>query len=166
MPFLAAIDWSNIFVPSVSVFEIIIRGSLVYLALFLLFRVFLKRDAGSVGLADLLLVVLIADASQNAMSADYKSVTDGVVLISTLAFWNYFLDWLAWRSPKIRAWISPPPLRLIKDGRMLRHNLRKEMLSKDELLGHLREEGINSLADVKEAYIESDGKISVVKRES
>lgn len=162
MSTLALIDWNSVFRPSVSLLEIFIRGSIVYLAIFALFR-FLKREAGSVGIADLLLVVLIADASQNAMAADYKSVTEGIVLVGTLAFWNYFIDWLAFRSPRFRQWITPPPLLLVKDGKMIRRHMVQEMITKEELISHIREQGTANIAEVKRAWMESDGKISVIK---
>jgi uncharacterized membrane protein YcaP (DUF421 family) len=61
----------------------------------------LRREPGTVGIADLLMVVLIADASQNAMAGDYRSILDGLTLILTIVFWNYFMDWLTLRFPAI-----------------------------------------------------------------
>lgn len=156
-------DWQSIFSPSVAIPEIVLRGSLVYLTLFALLRV-LKREASAVGLGDLLLTVLLADAVQNAMSAEYKSVTDGVILVATLLFWSLFLDWLSLRFPAMRRIIEPPPVLLVKNGRLMRKNMRKEMISEDELLAHLRKEGVDGVEQVKEAWIESQGGISVVKR--
>ena len=160
------IDWRAVFVPSNSVLEIILRGTLTYLALFTLMRVVLKRETGTVSLADLLMVVLIADASQNAMASEYKSVTEGVVLVMTLIFWNYALDWLGAHVPFIGRIVHPPPLKLIENGRMLRRNMRKEMITQDEMMTHLREQGVEDVSEVKAAYIEGDGRISVIKAES
>ncbi|MES4786098.1 MAG: DUF421 domain-containing protein, partial [Nitrospiraceae bacterium] len=96
------IDWSRIFIPDTPLFEIILRGTLVYLSIFFLLRVLLKRQAGTVGIADLLVVVLIADAAQNAMANDYHSVTDGLLLVATIVFWSYALDWIGFRFPAIQ----------------------------------------------------------------
>jgi len=63
--------------------------------LFFLLRL-LRREGGQIGIADVLVVVLVADASQNAMASDYKSITEGIVLVATIAFWDYFLDWLGY----------------------------------------------------------------------
>jgi len=60
-----------------------VRGTFVYWALFLLFRFVLRRNVGAIGIADILFVVLVADAVQNSMIGDSYSVTDGVILIST-----------------------------------------------------------------------------------
>ena len=76
---------SSIFEFQVSPLELLVRGSLIYWFLFLLFRFILRRDAGSLGLADILVIVLIADASQNGMSGEYKSVSEAIVLVGTIA---------------------------------------------------------------------------------
>ena len=80
---IADVNWHDMLVPHVSLLEIFLRGTFIYFLLLVLFRIF-KRQAGSIGLSDLLVVVLIADASQNAMSSDYKSLPEGALLIATL----------------------------------------------------------------------------------
>ena len=74
-------SWDTYFKIAVSPAELIIRGTLVYLFLFLVFRFVLRRDAGAVGIADLLILVLVADASQNAMSGGYTTVAEGAILV-------------------------------------------------------------------------------------
>ena len=157
-------DWKSIFFPDTSLWEIVVRGSVMYIALFILLRVILKRQTGALGMSDLLLITLLADASQNGMAGEYKSLSDGIVLVSTIIFWNYAVDWLSFKSARFRLLIEPPPLPLIKDGNLLRRNMRHELISEAELIGQLREQGISDFAKVKEAYIESDGQISVIER--
>jgi len=163
MKWLLEINWHDLLVPTVALGEMVLRGSFVYLGIFVLMRFVLKREAGTITLPDLLMVVLVADAAQNAMAKEYHSVTEGMVLVATLIFWNYGLDWLASRSTRFRRWIHPPPLPLVQDGRLLRRNLRREMLSEDELMSQLRQQGCESLAEVKNAYMEGDGRISVIR---
>jgi uncharacterized membrane protein YcaP (DUF421 family) len=160
---LFAVDWSSIFVPDNSLLEIIIRGTLIYFICFVLLRI-LRRGVGEIGITDVLIVVLIADAAQNGMSADYKSVTEGLVLIGTLAFWDYSLDYLGTKVKFIERFIRPPKLLLIKDGRMLRRNMQKEMLTREELMSQLRLQGVEDVAEVKECYLEGEGSISVIKK--
>ena len=162
---LLQIDWKAVFVPTVSVAEIVVRGTIVYLLLFFMMRV-LRREAGALGISDLLVVVLIADAAQNAMSSDYKSITEGAVLVGTIIAWDYTLDWLGYRFPAFGRVLRPAPLPLVKDGRALRQNLRREMISMDELMSQLREQGVESLSEVKKCYLEGDGHVSVIKKES
>ena len=65
------IDWRQMFVPQSSILEMVVRGTLMYLGMFVLLRVF-RRQAGSVSIADLLLIVIIADAAQNGMAGEAK----------------------------------------------------------------------------------------------
>jgi uncharacterized membrane protein YcaP (DUF421 family) len=160
---LLLIDWGKALLPSSRFPEIILRGTIVYFFIFFIFRV-LRRGAGAIGISDLLVVVLIADAAQNAMSAEYTSVGDGLVLILTIVLWDFVLDWLGFRYSVLNKILRPPAVLLIKNGRVHRRNLRKELISEDELLGELREQGVENIGDVKYSYMESDGHISVVQK--
>jgi uncharacterized membrane protein YcaP (DUF421 family) len=156
-------DLSALLELSMNPLELVVRGTLMYWFLFLLFRFILRRDVGSIAIADVLLLVLIADASQNAMAGGYETVSDGIVLVMTIAGWNWLFDWLAFRFPGLRRLMQAKPLTLVQDGQLQRRNLRKEMISIDELMAALREQGIEKVAEVKLATMESDGQISVVK---
>ena len=162
---LIGIDWTSIFTPSLNIFEIFLRGTIIYLFLFFLLRL-LRRQAGAIGIPDLLLVVLIADAAQNAMSSEYKSITEGIILVGTIAFWDYSLDWLGYKFPILRRVVRPAPLRLIKDGRIQRRNLRHEMITEEELMAELRQQGVDKVEEVDKSYLEGDGHISVIKKGS
>jgi uncharacterized membrane protein YcaP (DUF421 family) len=155
-------NWETYFGISVSPAELVIRGTLVYWFLLLVFRFVLRRDAGAVGIADLLLLVLVADASQNAMSGGYTTVAEGAVLLGTIVGWNWLIDWATFHFPAIARLTTPPPVVLVRHGRALRRNLRREHLSDEELEGKLREHGLERLGQVKLATMESDGEISVI----
>ena len=158
------IDWAEMWIPTHSVSEIIVRGTLMYLGLFVLMRFVMKRQAGSFSLADILLIVIIADAAQNGFSKQYQSVTEGLVLVLTIIAWDFAIDWLAHRYRPVERLVSPPPLLLVRDGEMLRQNLRRELITTEELMSHLRQQGISKLAEVNRAYMEADGQISVIKK--
>ncbi len=158
-------ELAELFSPDRSLLTMIARGTVVYLALFTMLRLVLNRESGTVGMADMLLVVLIADAAQNAMADEYRSITSGLFLVATLLFWNFALDVLAYRFKRIRRLIHPGPLQLVKDGRLLRRNMRKEFISEDELRSHMRRQGIEDLDRVKAAYMEGDGEISVIEND-
>src|SRR5215210_8618116 len=81
--------------------EMVARGTITYIALFVLLRLFQRRQAGSVGMADLLVLVLLADAAQNALADDYRSITDGLILVATILFWSVAFNWLGYRVPAI-----------------------------------------------------------------
>jgi uncharacterized membrane protein YcaP (DUF421 family) len=161
-----SLDWGEIFGLSVSPWEMVIRGTAMYLFLFVVFRVVIRRRIGAVGMGDILLLVIIADAAQNAMSGEYRSVTDGAILVATIIGWNILIDWLNYRVPALQKVLEPPPLLLISHGRLIRRNLRHEFVSEDELRSKLREKGVKDYAEVEQAHMESDGTVSVIKRQA
>jgi uncharacterized membrane protein YcaP (DUF421 family) len=109
-------------------------------------------------------MLLLGDASQNAMIGDGTTVADGLLLISTLVAWNYALDYLAYHVRFFEWLTAPPPICLIRNGRFMRRNLRSEHLTPDEIEAKLRAEGIDSRSKVKTMYLEADGSFSVLRR--
>src|SRR5688572_32460143 len=128
MPTWLNVDWQQLFVPSQPVLETIIRGSATYLALFVLLRLF-RRQTGSLGPADLLVLLLIADASQNAMAGEYRAITDGLILVATIVAWEYILDWLSFYVPPLGKLIDRQPLTVIEDGKFNHEHLKRELMS-------------------------------------
>ncbi len=158
---LIGIDWHSLLVPTHSIAEMVLRGTLMYLGIFLVFRFWL-RQSGGIGIADVLVIVVIADAAQNAFAREYKSVTEGAALVLTIVFWDFVLDWLGYRF-KFFGWLTRrPPLLLIRDGKLLRKNLRHEMITVDELESLARKSGVKSLKQVSTACMEENGEISIV----
>jgi uncharacterized membrane protein YcaP (DUF421 family) len=162
---LLTIDWRALFVPQGSLAEILVRGTVVYLVLFALLRVLMRRHVGAMGVPDLLVIVLIADAAQNAMGGDYRTITEGALLCAVILGWSVLFDWLAFRFKALRRVLEAGPLPVIRDGVMLRRNMRQELITPDELLSHLREQGIDDPAEVRLACMEADGVISVLRRD-
>ncbi len=158
-------DWHGLFGLSANPVELLVRGSSIYWFLFFVFRFIVRRGVGAIGIADVLLLVLIADAAQNAMAGGYTSITDGIILVSTIIGWNLVLDWAAFRSDKVAALLDPPPILLVHLGRALHRNLRREFISMDELMSKLREHGVEDLKQVKAVHLESSGELSVIRRD-
>ena len=161
---MPSVEWNKLFVFTISPLELFIRGSIIYLFILVLMRV-LRREPGTVGIADLLMVVLIADASQNAMAGEYRSILDGLTLVLTIVFWNYSLDWLTLRSKTIEKFTYPPPVPLFRNQRMDRQNMRKQFVTDAQLMSMLREHGMDDLADVKAVFLEGSGHVSVIPGE-
>jgi uncharacterized membrane protein YcaP (DUF421 family) len=158
------IDWREMFVPSGNLIDLVLRASIMYLLILAGFRVF-RRDAGSMSVADLLVVVLIADAAQNGMAGEYRSITEGVVIVATLFVWDFALDWLAYHS-RVAYWmLNPPPLVLIRSGRIQWRNLRAQFITREDLLQQLREQGVDDVRRVKRCCLESDGQMSVIRED-
>lgn len=163
---LFVINWQQLLVPSISIVELFLRGSLVYLVLFSVLRLLPSRQLGTLGIPDLLVVVLFAEAAQNAMATNYTSITEGGILVGTVIFWSYLLNWLGYQFPPFQRFLNPPPLLLVKNGRMIDRHMRQQMITKEELMSQLRQQGVEFLADVKKAYIEADGRISIITHDS
>lgn len=159
-------EWWKLLRPETPLWEIVLRGSAIYLAIFFLLRVLLKRESGSTGVTDLLVIVLIADAAQNGMAADYTSIADGILLVAVIIGWAYLLDALAYRWPLAARIIHPRSLLLVRDGRILHHNLRRELITEEELYAQLRQHGVERLDEVKEARMEAQGHFSVITRDA
>lgn len=157
-------DWGEIFGLRVHPLELVIRGSAMYLFLFVLFRVVVRRRIGSIGMADILVLVIVADAAQNGMAGEYRSVTEGFILVATLVAWNMLIDWLVFRVPAMQRLLEPSPLLVVRDGRVLARNLRTELMSEDELRSKLREHEVGDPREVEAAFLEPDGQLTVLKK--
>ena len=156
-------ELAALFTFSVSPLELVVRGTVVYVGVVLLFRFVLRRDLGQLGVADVLFIVLIADAAQNGMAGEYRTLADAAVLLGTLAACNLALDWAVFRFASMQRLFAPPSVELVRNGRILRRNLKREWMTVDELMSKLRERGIADVTDVKLAVMESDGEFSVLK---
>lgn len=142
--------------------ELVVRGGLLYLGILLLIRIMPRRSvSGEMATMDLIFALLIAQAAAQSLGV-FTSVGDGLVLIIILMGWNYLINALSYRFKFINQLFSTPPLQIIRNGRLLHRNLRREQLTREELLSHLREEGIDKIEDVKIAYVEEEGNITVV----
>jgi uncharacterized membrane protein YcaP (DUF421 family) len=141
------------------------RGTAIYMFLFFCLRLLPRREVGGMGITDILVIVLIADAAQNGMSSDYKSVPEAFVLVSTILFWAHTIDWLDYKFPRLKL-LSAPPLALIRHGRIVHENLAHEKITKDELMSQLRQNGVSGVSEVQNAFLEPDGRVSVIVRKS
>jgi uncharacterized membrane protein YcaP (DUF421 family) len=148
--------------PDVPLFETFVRGLFMYLIVFVLIR-YLLRGKTTASMADLLVLVLIADAAQNAMAADYKSVANGIVLVGTIVGTSFTLDWLGLRLPFVRRIIHPDPRPLIDKGKPNNRELRHALISPAELESQIRLQGAEDISEVKAAYLEGTGEVSVLK---
>jgi uncharacterized membrane protein YcaP (DUF421 family) len=158
------IDWDQVLTFTVSPLELFVRGTLTYFFLFAMFRFVVRRDTGTLGPSDLLVLVIIADAAQNSMAGDYQSVPDGFVLIGTIIGWRYALNWLSFRFEPMRRFVLPRPLCIVKDGVKQDAALKRELIADEELAEMLREHEIEDIRDVRRAWLEPDGQVTVIRR--
>ena len=160
-------DWEKLFIPEAgfgpAFAEIAVRGSIVYLSLFLALRLLPRRTIGTMGPSDLLILVVIADAVQNGMSGDYHTVTEALFLAMVIFGWATLIDWVDYKLPQLHL-ATPKEILIIRDGKIIHKNLKRESVTEDEVLAQLRMHGQDSPRNVAKAFMEGDGHVSVVLR--
>lgn len=156
-------DLPGLFAVQMPLAELVVRGTVIYWFLFIVFRFVLRRDIGGMSTADSLLLVIVADAAQNAMAGEYRTITEGLVLLTTILGWNLLLDVLAYRFRIFAVIAMPRTLPLVRHGQFVMRSLRREFITPDEVMSKLREQGVLHLRQVRHAWLEPDGEISVVR---
>lgn len=152
-------------IPSVSVVEIILRTVVVYVVVLGLLRVAGKRELGQMTAADLVVILVIANAVQNAMNGGDNSLTGGLVAAATLVGMNTILSRIGHRVPFIGHLMVAHPTLLLQHGKFIKEHLEREHVDEEEVAMAAREHGIEDLTKVSAAILEVDGSISVIPRE-
>jgi uncharacterized membrane protein YcaP (DUF421 family) len=159
-------QWDEVFVPDGSLLESFLRGTMVYFALVVLFRIILRRQrGGSVGMGDLMLLILMSECVSQALTSQFNSIPNGVVSVGALLFWNYVTDCLSYRWNWFHKLLQSDPLQVVRDGRPIPENMRKERMRDDELAAELRKQGVDDVAKVKAAFVEAEGDTSIIQAE-
>jgi uncharacterized membrane protein YcaP (DUF421 family) len=144
--------------------EIVLRATVVYFALVLLVRTLPKRHAGSISPNDMLMLIVIGGMGTDAIMGGSTSVGDILLMIGVVVAWSYALDFMEQRFSFLQWLLRDRQTTLIDNGRLLRKNMRREMITEEELMAILRKEGIDDLSVVRSACLEADGEISLVKK--
>lgn len=142
--------------------DVALRSTAVYVFMIIAFRIFGKRELSQLSIADLVLIVLISNAVQNAMVGENTSLLGGLTAATVLFSLNMLLGYLMFRFKKIRTLVESEPVTLIYNGKVLRKNLENVLLTMDELNSAVREHGVEKTEDVSLAILEVDGNISVI----
>lgn len=142
--------------------DLVVRSAIVYAAVLLGFRVTGKRQIGQMAPFDLVLILLIANAVQNAMVGSDTSLWGGLIAAGTLLLLNLGTARLSDSFGFFRRLTEGEPVVLVSHGTVLTRALRHENIDREELDAALREHGVQSIEDVELAVLEIDGTISVV----
>lgn len=165
MDYLLKVDWADTFAPQLSLPEVLIRGTVIYFALLGLLRILPKWEAGTGSIASMLFAIMIGDLAADGVKGRAESVTDILLMVATVATWVIVVDRLSYHFKWFRFLVQDTPTCLIRDGRLLRGNLRRETMTEEDLKAQLRRQDVDDISHVLEAYLEPDGSISVVKKE-
>lgn len=146
-------------------YELIARGLIIYSLLLVLLRLTGKRQIGQLSPFDLLLLLIISNAVQNAMNGGDNSVTAGAILAGTLIGLNYAVGYLSYRSPKLGAIIEGRPVVLLRDGQVIQKEMNDAQLTEGELMAALHEAGLEGPGEARLVILENTGRISVVPKD-
>lgn len=155
---------ANLFVPGVSIAEKIVRPLLVYAFLVLILRVGGRRELGQMNAFDLVVLLTISNTVQNAIIGNDNSLLGGLVGATTLVLINLLVVRFLYRHPKLDRKIEGEPVWLVRDGRIIEENLRREMVTEDELLAAVRRQGVSSIKECDQVILETSGTITVIPR--
>jgi uncharacterized membrane protein YcaP (DUF421 family) len=144
--------------------EFVLRGIIIYVFLIILLRLTGKRQVGQLSPFDLVLLLVLSNAVQNAMNGGDNSVIGGMISAVTLVGVNWIVGVLTYRSKKLEALVEGRPEVLIRDGKLFKQTLENAKLTHHEVMAALREAGCGSVEDVRAALLENDGSISVIPR--
>ena len=150
----------------VPAWSIVVRTAVVYGALLIGLRLAGKRQIGQMTPFDLVVILLVANAVQNAMVGPDTSLTGGLLSAAVLIVANYGIAAGRERIPLLRRAVEGTPTLLIDEGRFVGPHLAAEGLSEDDVLMAIREHGIADVKDVRMAVLETDGSISIVPMEA
>lgn len=145
-----------------SYLPIVISTAVVYLFILIALRLFGKTEIAQLTIVDLVFILLISNAVQNAMVGPDSTLIGGLVAASTLFIMNYLFKRFLYRIPRLSRFVQGSPLILIRHGQVDEGSLSRAMLTMDELDESLREHGIEDITDVDMAVLEVDGNISVL----
>ncbi|MET0759070.1 MAG: YetF domain-containing protein [Flavobacterium sp.] len=143
-------------------FDIIIRSASVYFFMVIALRVFGKKELSQLNTADVILILLISNAVQNAMVGNNTSLYGGLAAATVLFAINFILKKLMFKYKKFSDFMQEKPEILIHNGNLEFNTLSKLNIASDELKEAMREHGIENFADVKLAMLEIDGNISII----
>ena len=156
----------HLFHPGVSVGERVLRALLVYAFLLVAIRVFGRRELGQLTAFDLIVLLTLSNILQNAMIGDDNSVTGGVVGALVLLSANFAVALGVFRSKKVEELVEGKTHILIQDGRVRRRALQRELMTESDLMSAVHRQGLERFEDVKLAFSETNGTISIIPRRS
>lgn len=142
--------------------QIVVRTTAVYVAVLVGLRLLGKRQLGQMTIADLVMILLIANAVQNAMVGPDVSLVGGLLAAAVLLVVNFVFVQLLASSRLAQRLIEGHPTMLVKDGTFVTSGIRREGLDTQEVESAIREHGIEDVRGVRVAYLEPDGTISVI----
>jgi len=157
-------DWGAVLAPQASLAELLVRGTLIYAFLFAAMRIAGRRLMGRFAMSDALVMLLLAVAVREGLTGDHYGVADAAISGATVLGWDVLIDRAVFLFPVLRRPLRPDPVPIVERGHLIVENAREQLLTRAEIMAELRRHGLDSLDQVKQAYMEQDGTMSIVPR--
>ncbi len=145
--------------------DIVLRATAMFFIVFLLLRLLGKRELGQMAPFEVVTLVVMGDLIQQGITHNDYSLTGATLAICTFAFWGVALGWVSYLFPRLRKGLEGEPRVIVRDGVLLADNLRRDRMTRDEVESEMRLAGIGRMQDVAWAILETNGKMSFIKRE-
>ena len=146
--------------------DIVLRATVIFFGLYLLVRLLGKRELAQLTPFELIVLVVIGDLIQQGVTHNDFSLTGSLLAVSTFAFWASVLSWSTFLSRRVERVLDGEPHVIVRDGTVLRENLRRDRLTLAEIESEMRLAGIPRLSDVAWAIVEPRGRISFIPRDN
>jgi uncharacterized membrane protein YcaP (DUF421 family) len=146
--------------------EIVVRATVLYFFVFILLKIMGKKELSGLSAFELILLITIGDLIQQGITQDDTSMSGSILAVATIALWVMLLSYVSFKWAGARKLIEGVPVVVVQDGKILEEAMKIQRLHEDELMEQARHEGIEDLADLRFAVLESDGKFSFVKKDA
>jgi uncharacterized membrane protein YcaP (DUF421 family) len=144
----------------------VLRAVGVYLILLVLLRISGKRTLSQVTTFDFVLILIIAETTQQALLGEDYSLTNMTIIASTLVLLSLLLAYVDFYLPQVSKWVDGAPLIVVRDGEILKDRVRKELVTEEDILESARQKhGIERMDQIKYAVLEKSGDISIIPKE-
>lgn len=156
--------FNNLFVPGVSILEKVVRPVIVYAFLVVALRAGGLRELAQLNSFDLVVLLTISNTVQNAIIGNDNSLLGGLIGAATLVLVNAAVVRYLYRHPALERRLEGGPVWLVRDGKVVAENLRRELITEDELLAAIHRQGVASVAECDQVILEASGTITVIPR--
>ena len=145
--------------------DIVARAAVMFFVLYVLLRIMGKRELGQLTPFELVVMIVLGDLIQQAVTHNDFSLTGAILAVSTFAFLAIAMSWLTYLSPRAEKLRDGEPRVVIRDGKLLKENLRRDRMTQSEVESEMRLAGIATMDRVAWAILEPQGKISFIKKD-
>ena len=145
--------------------DLAFRSAVIFFFIFLLMRIVGRRELSTLEPFDLILLVVLGDSVQQAVTQDDYSVTGAFIVVSTIALLQVFMSYLNFRVPRLRPIIDGEPIVIVQDGKVIEGNARRERLTLDDIAEAARMQQIASLENVQWAVLETNGELTFIEKQ-